>query len=265
MATLASAVTATRVAKTATPVAKAEPHAQGQPAPSRILAAPGCQIARPALPGKPASIPPHDASVETPGFAAVTSSPLLLPLQRKLAIGSSADPLETEADAAAQAIMRSPGPAARARVASTPQVEAPPSVHQVLRFPGQRLDDETRDWAETAFQRDFRQVRLHSGPQAEASAVDIQARAYTVGSHVVLGPGGLPGSGGYRRLLAHELAHVVQQGMAPPRPTAAEGPAVAAIPHRAAAPLVQRQDADDTRDRDLGFVTEHLPCSSRER
>lgn len=63
---------------------------------------------------------------------------------------------------------------------------------------------------------DFRGVRVHTGGEAEESARDVSARAYTVGNHIVFNEGQYsPGSGQGRRLLAHELTHVVQQGSAP--------------------------------------------------
>jgi hypothetical protein len=63
---------------------------------------------------------------------------------------------------------------------------------------------------------DFKGVRVHTGGEAEESARDVSARAYTVGNHIVFNEGQYsPGSGPGRRLLAHELTHVVQQGSAP--------------------------------------------------
>jgi len=166
--------------------------------------------------------PPAAAGLlpETP--SAISAGPLPLPpvplpplaLQRKLAIGSSNDPLEAEADRVAQTALET-GVRHRAsqvgRYCPPPLTEAPPAVHQVLRSPGQELDVQTRDWAEGVFQRDFRQVRVHTGERAEASAAAIHARAYTVGPQIVLGAGASPGSADYRPLLAHELTHVVQQ------------------------------------------------------
>jgi len=55
-------------------------------------------------------------------------------------------------------------------------------------------------------------VRVHTGPQAAESARQVNAKAYTVGSHIVFGDGQYaPSSGSGRRLLAHELTHVIQQ------------------------------------------------------
>jgi Domain of unknown function (DUF4157) len=61
--------------------------------------------------------------------------------------------------------------------------------------------------------RDFSQVRVHVGPPAAESARQVSALAYTVGSHIVFGDGQYaPLSPSGRRLLGHELAHVIQQG-----------------------------------------------------
>jgi hypothetical protein len=69
---------------------------------------------------------------------------------------------------------------------------------------------------ETRFGHDFGRVRVHTGARAAESAEAVGALAYTVGENVVFGPGRYaPGMGEGRRLLAHELTRVVQQGAAP--------------------------------------------------
>ncbi|NJO66759.1 MAG: DUF4157 domain-containing protein [Leptolyngbyaceae cyanobacterium RM1_405_57] len=91
--------------------------------------------------------------------------------------------------------------------------EIPPTVHEVLRSPGQPLDPTARAFMEPRFGYDFSQVRVHSGAAAERSAKDVSARAYTVGNNIVFGAKQFaPGSTEGRRLLAHELTHVIQQG-----------------------------------------------------
>ncbi|HEV7890517.1 MAG TPA: DUF4157 domain-containing protein [Pyrinomonadaceae bacterium] len=90
---------------------------------------------------------------------------------------------------------------------------APPIVHETLRSSGQPLDSATRDLMESRFGHDFSRVRLHTDAQAAESARAVNARAYTAGRHVVFGAGQFTtGTGAGRKLLAHELAHVVQQG-----------------------------------------------------
>lgn len=88
----------------------------------------------------------------------------------------------------------------------------PPAVDRVLASPGRALDPSILATMERGFGRDFSHVRIHSGEAAAESARSVQAHAYTVGDHIVLGDGAGPLHGGSGRdLLAHELAHVVQQ------------------------------------------------------
>jgi len=88
----------------------------------------------------------------------------------------------------------------------------PPIVHNVLRSPGQPLESGTRAFMEPRLGRDFSQVRVHTDAQAAESAQAVNALAYTVGRDVVFGGGEYaPGTSEGRKLLAHELMHVVQQ------------------------------------------------------
>jgi outer membrane biosynthesis protein TonB len=93
--------------------------------------------------------------------------------------------------------------------------EAPEFVHGALRTPGQPLDADSRAFFESRFRYDFGSVRVHTNQEAAQSAGEIGARAYTVGSDIVFGENQhATSSVEGRRLLAHELAHVVQQGAA---------------------------------------------------
>jgi hypothetical protein len=92
----------------------------------------------------------------------------------------------------------------------------PPIVDEVLRSPGRPLDAATRAFMEPRFGHDFSQVRVHADPRAAKSARAVNAMAYVVGQDIVFDAGRYaPGRIAGRRLLAHELAHVVQQGPAP--------------------------------------------------
>lgn len=85
-------------------------------------------------------------------------------------------------------------------------------VHDVVRSPGQPLDRSTRGFMESRFGEDFSKVRVHTDAKAGRSANSVNALAYTVGSNVVFGPGQFaPQTSVGKSLLAHELAHVVQQ------------------------------------------------------
>jgi len=95
--------------------------------------------------------------------------------------------------------------------------EVPPIVYEVIRSSGEPLDAETRDLMEPRFGYDFGSVRVHTNERAAASAMAVEAVAYTVGKHLIFGsrqyaPGTIAG----QRLIAHELAHVVQQGATEP-------------------------------------------------
>ena len=81
-----------------------------------------------------------------------------------------------------------------------------------LKGGGQLLSENDRAFFEPRFGRDFSQVRLHTDTQAAESARAVNSRAFTVGQDVVFGAGQYaPGTSEGRRLMAHELTHVVQQ------------------------------------------------------
>ncbi|MDP2603707.1 MAG: DUF4157 domain-containing protein, partial [Deltaproteobacteria bacterium] len=143
-------------------------------------------------------------------------------IQRKLAIGASSDPLEREADRVADQVMTAP---AYTAVSGTPrriqrftghpaaQMDAvPATVNQALASSGRPLDPVLQRDMGQRFGHDFSRVRVHSGAAAEQSARDMSAYAYTVGHDIVFGAGRFaPGTNDGRRLIAHELTHVVQQ------------------------------------------------------
>jgi hypothetical protein len=89
---------------------------------------------------------------------------------------------------------------------------APASVGKALASPGRPLEPGLRQDMERRFGYDFSPVRVHSDAAAGQSAKDMNADAYTVGHAIVFGSGRLaPEISDGRRLLAHELTHVVQQ------------------------------------------------------
>jgi hypothetical protein len=89
---------------------------------------------------------------------------------------------------------------------------APPNAHEVLRSSGHPLDTATRAFMEPRFGHDFSRVRVHLDSQAAASARDVGALAYTVGCDIVFAQGQFsPRNAAGQQLLAHELAHTVQQ------------------------------------------------------
>lgn len=150
-------------------------------------------------------------------------------LQARLSIGPGNDPLEHEADRAAAQVM-SRGHAEVAAAATPPRLTrrrsgssarrggVPASVERTLSSTGTPLPGSARTFFEPRFGHDFSTVQIHHDSAAARSAQDVDAHAYTVGRHVVFGQGRYaPDSHAGRELLAHELAHVVQQGADGPR------------------------------------------------
>jgi hypothetical protein len=131
------------------------------------------------------------------------------PVQAKLEVGAANDPLEREADATADQVMRSTE-GSSAGVASGGA--APASVHAALQSPGQSPNAAARAFAQANFGQNLGDVRIHSDGAAAQSAQEIGARAYTSGRDIVFGPGQYaPQTPAGQRLLAHELTHVAQQ------------------------------------------------------
>jgi hypothetical protein len=146
-----------------------------------------------------------------------------LGLQTKLKMNEPGDIYEMEADRVADQVMAASahpvvnGNLPRIQRFSGPsngQMDpAPASVERALSSSGRPLEPVLRQDMGQRFGHDFARVRVHADGAAEQSARDVNANAYTVGHDIVFGAGGFaPGSYDGRRLIAHELAHVVQQG-----------------------------------------------------
>ncbi|NUR03174.1 MAG: DUF4157 domain-containing protein [Streptomyces sp.] len=82
------------------------------------------------------------------------------------------------------------------------------SVIDAVNSPYRPLDSRIREKAERGYGMSFGHVRVHSGPVAQQSAVELQARAYTTGSDIVVGP-----QGADDEVMFHELGHVRQQSL----------------------------------------------------
>ncbi|HLM55850.1 MAG TPA: DUF4157 domain-containing protein [Pyrinomonadaceae bacterium] len=114
-------------------------------------------------------------------------------------------------------------------------------MHEALNSSGQPLDAQTRSFMESRFGHDFSRVRVHTDARAAESARSVNALAYTVGHDVVFAEGSYaPQTGEGRRLLAHELTHVVQQRGGQDRPAARTGGLVRG---HAGGGVIQRQPA----------------------
>jgi hypothetical protein len=204
---------------------------------------------------------PADRARRPQARPAPSAPPSRHTLQPKLAVGRVDDPLEHEADHVAEHVMRMPEPEAttsRRAIAltdrvlrrkcdqceaeeegqihrklaksSAPGLSVPPMVHDVLRSPGQALDPATRRYMEPRFGWNFSRVRVHADERATQSALAMGARAYTVENHIVFQTNEFdPSRKEGKALLAHELAHVVQQDAAVLRRQPADEPLDAAL------------------------------------
>ena len=84
---------------------------------------------------------------------------------------------------------------------------------------GEPLPNKVRSFFEPRFGYDFSNVKIHSDAEAARSARSVNALAYTSGNHIVFNSGQYsPGTDSGRRLLGHELTHVIQQRSAPTAP-----------------------------------------------
>jgi hypothetical protein len=109
-----------------------------------------------------------------------------------------------------QALRAGGASAGAARVPARPSAVSARPVPGLLPGSGQPLAGPVKEEMEARLGADFSRVRVHAGGAARASAAGLGARAYTVGSHVVIGEGGEG-----RHVLAHELTHVIQQRQGP--------------------------------------------------
>lgn len=168
----------------------------------------------------PARVAPIDgktseASAQSPAVYSSASSRAAV-VQRQCSCGGSCDECKSRQrdDEHGKVQRKAAAPQISSLGLSTTSsgITASPIVNEVLRSPGQPLDAATRAFMEPRFGHDFSRVRIHTDAAAEQSARDVNARAYTAGNHVVFAAGRFaPQTHEGRRLVAHELSHVVQQ------------------------------------------------------
>jgi len=162
-------------------------------------------------------------------------------IQPKLQVNQPGDQYEQEADAMADKVMRMKDPATDSTVFSTGALSvqrkcahcedeekeklqrkessnSSPSVATTIvqnvleSSSGRPMDGSTRSFMESRFNRDFSNVKIHDDDSAAESAGSINAYAYTLGNNVVFNKGKYsPDTEPGKRLLAHELTHVIQQ------------------------------------------------------
>lgn len=140
----------------------------------------------------------------------------------------------------------------RAAVSEHAPEQVPDIVYDVLKSPGQPLDLDTREFMEERFNNDFSAVRVHSDARAAESARAVNARAYTVGSHVAFSRNAYaPATSTGRRLLAHELTHVMQQMSARSEPERLS--------------IQQTPSAEGEADRNMNAILRGNPLQSSHR
>jgi hypothetical protein len=157
--------------------------------------------------------------------------------QPKLTIGAPDDAFEMEADAVAdKAMQMSDGDQIKTKISpvdlqrkcshceeeekvrrkdngnNSGGSEAPDIVNHAIRSSGQSLDNGTQSFMESRFGYNFSNVKIHTDALATKSAQSINALAYTSGNNIIFNEGQYsPGTERGKKLLAHELTHVVQQ------------------------------------------------------
>jgi hypothetical protein len=149
-------------------------------------------------------------------------------VQPKLKLNQPGDNFEKEANSVADSVMSQPNKnetptffEARPLRAASLQRKAwgngdtpisSNSIQKTINSNGHPIDHSTRSFMERRFGHDFGNVQIHNDSQAHQSSSDIGAKAYTSANHVAFGPGMYrPGTLAGNWLLAHELAHVIQQ------------------------------------------------------
>jgi hypothetical protein len=212
-------------------------------------------------------------------------------VQTKTRIGPADDPLEREADRVADAVVgggaigsfgEAPAGTAQRMCAECESEEDAPlqrtcaaceaearidrkpaeAAASAITAGGSPLTAEQRAYFEPRFGRGFSDVRLHTDDRVASAAGSIDARAYTLGSDIGFARGEYrPASPGGRRLIAHELAHVVQQqegaGAALRRTLTASSTCPANVDDAPADPIAELTAADE-RAQHLALGTSHV-------
>ncbi len=202
-------------------------------------------------------------------------------LQLCLEVGSPEHPSEREAEWVADKVAQSSGPipasgttagsgcapacsGRKSPLPKSPPVRTDPSarggsgldvdrarlIERARAGAGRPLPHRTRSHFESHFGTDLSEVRIHTGSTAERSAAAIGAQAYTIGDDMVFGQGQFrPATSSGRRLLAHELTHVLQQRLSATAPhvqrmTIGSGPPPPLLQQRFDARAVPDEDRD---------------------
>ena len=161
-------------------------------------------------------------------------------IQAKLTVGQEDDPLEHEADAMADTVMRMPvnsfiqrkcagcgeeekvqkkavnGITAVSQSQSDKGATVNPSTAEAIKSSagsGNRMDAETNSFMSNRFGSNFSEIKIHTDSESINLNRDLNARAFTVGRDIYFNEGEYqPASAQGKKLLAHELTHTIQQG-----------------------------------------------------
>jgi hypothetical protein len=169
--------------------------------------------------------PAADAPQRTKSSGAPAGLPRFLKgAQPRLAVGQPGDAYERHADRIAEVAAKgsAPGPAREGIPPGAQARSVAPGLP--VADSGTPLSADVRSRVEPVLSADLSRVRVHSRPADREIAKSLQAKAFTQGNHIWLGP---HQSTSDAKLMAHEAAHVVQQGAS-------------------SAPLLQREAAPDT-------------------
>jgi Domain of unknown function (DUF4157) len=183
----------------------------------------------------------RSAAERAPGRASI------LPNPAALTVSHPGDSHEREADRVAERVMGTPP--ARNQAPRGLDDAPEPASHDLLRSPGHPLEPGARTFMESGFGFDFGKVRIHHDADAGRAASGLSARAFTLGRHIAFGQGQYaPDTPGGRKLLAHELAHVVQHAQNP-------------SPVVRRSPLLKGHGKDEFGDRDAPTIDKALAAS----
>ncbi|MDJ0836713.1 MAG: DUF4157 domain-containing protein [Acidobacteriota bacterium] len=147
--------------------------------------------------------PPAGNKNQGPDGATLRRKPVTVSLRK----GSA--PVQRMCDECEQEVQR---PEDKTGAAPKQSMDPEPLVNRV-KSGGSPLAGDLRAFFEPRFDRDFSQVRIHTGSHAETATEAVSARAFTLGNNIVFGRGQYnPHTDTGKRLLAHELTHTIQQG-----------------------------------------------------
>ena len=182
-------------------------------------------------------------------------------VQAKLRVSEPNDAFEQEAERVASEVMgESPENAPGSLRGQADEGMAQPLTdlgQDLAASRGRLLDPATRTFMESRFGHDFSRVRLHADEAAAAAASNLHARAFAVGRDIFFGAGEhAPERIDGRRLLAHELTHVLQQTGRLGRPAPAPRVIQRQTVEEAPAPTEEEQESSEEVAKEEGSADE---------